>query len=204
MRIILSGDENDKEFFLQNQGNIQEFFSIGQVQGVPCMTGDSNWDIIVIGGGLGGLTSAAYLAKAGKSVLLLEQQDRPGGCCGTYPSDGKTIPPAVHMVNDPDLINGILRELGAAEVRFTPFNPVFEVTGPHPGNKLIISSDREIFEESALGLAMDAPPEKVRLGIGRLIELSRGDSSRNQGFAAGEPGTDVIFQTCNPWPHHAA
>ena len=78
------------------------------------------------------------------------------------------------MVNDPDLINGILRDLGAAEVLFTPFNPVFEVTGPHPGNKLIISSDRGIFEESALGLAMDAPPEKVRLGIERLIELSRG------------------------------
>jgi phytoene dehydrogenase-like protein len=137
------------------------------------MPGDSNYDIIVIGGGLGGLTSAAYLAKAGKSVLLLEQQEWAGGCCGVYSSGGRSIPSAVHMVNDPAMINGILRELGAAEVRFTPFNPVFEVTGPCPGNKLIISSDREIFEESALGLAMDAPPEKVRLGIGRLIELSR-------------------------------
>ena len=57
--------------------------------GVPCMTGDSNWDIIVIGGGLAGLTSAAYLAMAGKSVLLLEQQDRPGGCCGAHSTGGR-------------------------------------------------------------------------------------------------------------------
>lgn len=37
------------------------------------------YDVVVIGGGHNGLTTAAYLAKAGRKVLLLEQRDRLGG-----------------------------------------------------------------------------------------------------------------------------
>lgn len=39
----------------------------------------NNFDAIVIGAGLGGLTTAALLAQAGKKVLLLERTDRLGG-----------------------------------------------------------------------------------------------------------------------------
>ena len=37
------------------------------------------YDVIVIGSGLGGLTSANYLAKCGHSVLLLEHHYQYGG-----------------------------------------------------------------------------------------------------------------------------
>jgi len=37
------------------------------------------YDVIVIGSGLGGLTAANYLAKAGRSVLLLEHHYQLGG-----------------------------------------------------------------------------------------------------------------------------
>ena len=40
-----------------------------------------DWDAIVVGGGHNGLTSAAYLARAGKSVLVLERRERLGGAC---------------------------------------------------------------------------------------------------------------------------
>mgnify|MGYP006283442211 FL=1 len=43
-----------------------------------------NYDVIIIGGGLGGLTAGAKLSKEGKKVLLLEQHDRPGGCATTF------------------------------------------------------------------------------------------------------------------------
>jgi all-trans-retinol 13,14-reductase len=44
----------------------------------------SNFDTIIIGGGLGGLTAGATLAKFGKKVLLLEQHYIPGGCATTF------------------------------------------------------------------------------------------------------------------------
>lgn len=40
--------------------------------------------IIVIGAGIGGLTTAAALAKAGQRVLVLEAHIYPGGCAGTF------------------------------------------------------------------------------------------------------------------------
>ena len=39
------------------------------------------WDVIVVGAGHNGLTCAAYLARAGRRVLVLESRDRVGGAC---------------------------------------------------------------------------------------------------------------------------
>ena len=42
------------------------------------------YDVIVVGAGLGGLTSASLLAKRGLSILLIEQQNKPGGACTSF------------------------------------------------------------------------------------------------------------------------
>jgi thioredoxin reductase len=36
---------------------------------------NEGWDVVVIGGGIGGLAAAAYSARAGKRTLLLEARD---------------------------------------------------------------------------------------------------------------------------------
>lgn len=43
----------------------------------------SSYDVIVIGGGHNGLVTAAYLARAGRSVLVLERREVLGGCATT-------------------------------------------------------------------------------------------------------------------------
>ncbi len=40
-----------------------------------------DWDAVVVGEGHNGLTCAAYLARAGQSVLVLERRERLGGAC---------------------------------------------------------------------------------------------------------------------------
>jgi phytoene desaturase len=62
-----------------------------------------NWqeevDVIVVGGGIGGLTAAALLAKAGKSVLLMEQHDRPGGYAHGFRRKRYVFDAGVHLTS---------------------------------------------------------------------------------------------------------
>jgi C-3',4' desaturase CrtD len=44
----------------------------------------TNYDIIVIGAGIGGLTTAALLARDGYRVLVLEGHIEPGGCASSF------------------------------------------------------------------------------------------------------------------------
>ena len=42
------------------------------------------YDVIVVGAGMGGMTAASLLAKRGLSVLMIEQQNKPGGACTSF------------------------------------------------------------------------------------------------------------------------
>src|SRR5579884_2310621 len=56
------------------------------------------WDVVVVGAGHNGLACAAYLARGGKRVLVLEARERVGGACTleeTWP--GFRISPCAYL-----------------------------------------------------------------------------------------------------------
>ena len=48
----------------------------------------ADYDVIVVGAGLGGLSTGALVAKEGFKTLVLEQSDIIGGCCSTFEAEG--------------------------------------------------------------------------------------------------------------------
>ena len=60
------------------------------------------YDVIIVGSGASGMTSAVVLAKEGMKVLVLEQHERPGGLMQTFRRKGLTFPTGVHTVGSLD------------------------------------------------------------------------------------------------------
>ncbi|MEQ9310209.1 MAG: NAD(P)/FAD-dependent oxidoreductase [Balneolaceae bacterium] len=52
------------------------------------MKKNANYDVIIIGSGMGGLSAGALLTKSGFRVLILEAALHPGGCSSSYPRKG--------------------------------------------------------------------------------------------------------------------
>ena len=48
---------------------------------------NKQYDVIIIGAGIGGLVCGCYLAKAGMKVLIVEKNDRVGGYCSFIEKD---------------------------------------------------------------------------------------------------------------------
>lgn len=61
---------------------------------------DQDFDAIVIGSGIGGLMSAALLARSGKKVLVLEQHDQAGGCCHAFVEKGYEFDTGIHYIGE--------------------------------------------------------------------------------------------------------
>ena len=88
------------------------------------------WDTIIIGGGHNGLVAAAYLAKAGQSVLVLERRHLLGGCSVTeeiWPVFKVSTAAYVNSLLRPEIIRDLdlpkygFQMLPRSPSSFTPF-----------------------------------------------------------------------------------
>lgn len=77
--------------------------------------GEHEYDVIIVGSGIGGLTCGALLSKRGYKVLVLEQHYQAGGYCSSFKRGGFTFNTGVENVSglwERGPITHLLRELG--------------------------------------------------------------------------------------------
>lgn len=77
------------------------------------------FDVIVIGGGIAGLTAAAFLTKAGRSVLLCEKEAACGGLLNTFERDGFFFDGGIRATENSGVLFPMIRKLGL-DINFVP------------------------------------------------------------------------------------
>jgi len=70
------------------------------------------YDVIVVGGGIAGLTSAAYLFRAGFSTLLVEKQEKLGGLVSTFWREGFAFDAGARAFVNSGILHPMMRNLG--------------------------------------------------------------------------------------------
>ncbi len=70
------------------------------------------YDTIIVGGGIAGLTSAAYVARAGQKALLIEKNNEFGGLVSSFKRDGYHFEAGVRALESAGIILPMLEDLG--------------------------------------------------------------------------------------------
>lgn len=133
-----------------------------------------DYDTIIIGGGHNGLVAAAYLAKAGKKVCILERRDILGGCSSTeelWP--GFKISPAAYVISLflPQIIKDL--KLKSNGLNILPRIPISSYTPDLTGPGLLLGNNRESnYQEISLYSKSDAENyEKYENFLTEIIEV---------------------------------
>jgi phytoene desaturase len=121
--------------------------------------------VVVIGGGIAGLATAALLASRGHSVDLLEQNDELGGRVGSFERDGFRFDTGASWYLMPEVFEHFFSLLGTsaeAELELTALDPSYRVFFEGHDESLDIRPDqahnRALFEslEPGAGARFDA------------------------------------------------
>lgn len=118
-------------------------------------------DVIVIGAGLGGLSAALHLARAGRAVRVFERLTYPGGCACTYERNGVRYDGGATMLTAMADHQWIPRTLAASGVRLDthPLDPVIELRTPD--FRLSVGNDRETLVQELCDRP-GAPIDRIR------------------------------------------
>jgi phytoene dehydrogenase-like protein len=103
-----------------------------------------NYDVIIVGGGHNGLTCAAYLARAGRKVLVLERREVLGGACTTeevWPGCKVSTAAYVNSLLRPQVIREL--ELKRFGFEMLPRNPSSFTPFPD-GRSLLMGPDAKL------------------------------------------------------------
>jgi len=150
-------------------------------------TNNVEWDVIVIGAGLGGLSSAAYCAAAGKKTLLLERYSVLGGCSHVFRRKPNwEFDVGVHYIGDCGQngeVPNLLRGLGLDDkITWLPLDDTAFDTIVGPGIELKVPRG---WDNYLFNLIQQFPNEEKGLRrfvsivqkIGESIDIGRSTSS---------------------------
>jgi len=103
-------------------------------------------EVVVVGGGIGGLTAAALLAARGVDVCLLEKESRAGGCLASYQKFDYEFEPGAGLYTSwgPGQIHErIFAELSTEAPQVSPVSPSYIVRLPDKTEVALVSNDEE-------------------------------------------------------------
>jgi phytoene dehydrogenase-like protein len=156
------------------------------------------YDVVVIGAGLGGLTAAALLARAGRKTLLIERNASVGGAASTYSVGSLVIEASLHETTDPrhpaDPKHHVLGRLDLLDaVEWVPVGSLYEVRGGPVGAPLRVPDSFpgaraalcERFPAARGGVdALLGEMERLSVALGTLSRGRDAFHNPREGFAA--------------------
>jgi phytoene dehydrogenase-like protein len=70
------------------------------------------YDVVIVGGGMSGLTAAAFAADAGYSVLICEKENQLGGLINSFDKNGFTFDSGIRAIENSGIVIPMLKSLG--------------------------------------------------------------------------------------------
>ena len=134
----------------------------------------ARYDVVIIGAGIGGLTTGAILARAGCKVLVIERSNSVGGAASSYKSGDLFVEGSLHETSDPhdprDPKHHVLTRAGVIDaVKWIPAGAFYEARGGPLGEPFVLPDS---FDAARRALAERFPD--VRAGIDQLLgEMER-------------------------------